>query len=185
MKLTCPACGATASLDVLIGHEGARDAVMVSMSLPAPLGGLLVQYLGLFRPPQRNLSLARVAGLLQELKPLIADAKIERGGRIWSAPQDYWKMALEEILAKRETLTLPLKTHGYLLTIIAGYSSKAEAKQESAVEARRAGNTQVGATATSKTVAQVLGKSATDKPAAELPEHLRKYTKKGSRDGNQ
>lgn len=180
MKLTCPACGATASLDVLIGHEGARDAVMVSMSLPAPLGGLLVQYLGLFRPPQRNLSLARVAGLLQELKPLIADAKIERGGRIWSAPQDYWKMALEEMLAKRETLTLPLKTHGYLLTIIAGYSNKAEAKQEATVEARRAGHTPIAATHPSF----VVRKQEADTPRTAMPTELKKYLRKGVNDGN-
>ena len=62
MKLSCPACGATASLDVLIGHEGARDAVVVSLTLYGPLGKLLVQSLGLFRPPSRNLSMDRVAG---------------------------------------------------------------------------------------------------------------------------
>lgn len=144
MKLTCPACGAVASLDVLIGHEGARDAVMVSLSLPAPLGGLLVQYLALFRPPKRALSFERVASLLQELKPMISDARIERGGRIWSAPQDYWHMALAEMISKRDKLTLPLKNHAYLLTIIAGYSSKAEAKQEAQTEAQRSGHTPVG-----------------------------------------
>ncbi|BBE51797.1 hypothetical protein OYT1_ch2281 [Ferriphaselus amnicola] len=153
MKTSCPACGATASLDVLLGNEGAREAVMAALAMPAPIGKLLIQYLGLFRPAHRNLSFDRVATLLNELLPLIAEAKIERNGRVWSAPQDYWRMALEEMLAKRETLTLPLKSHGYLLTIIAGYSSKAEAVQEAQSENTRAGRTPVGSVAARQPVA--------------------------------
>jgi hypothetical protein len=153
MKTSCPACGATASLDVLLGNEGAREAVMAALAMPAPIGKLLVQYLGLFRPASRNLSFDRVATLLNELLPLIAEARIERNGRLWSAPQDYWRMALEEMLAKRDSLTLPLKSHGYLLTIIAGYSSKAEAAQEAQSENARAGRTPVGSVAAHQPVA--------------------------------
>lgn len=144
MKTSCPACGAVASVDVLIGNEGAREAVMTALAMPAPIGKLLVQYLGLFRPAQRQLSFDRVANLLGELLPMIGEAKIERGGRIWSAPQDYWVMALNEMLAKRDALTLPLKSHGYLLAIIEGYSSKAEAKKEVQTESHRRGHTPVG-----------------------------------------
>lgn len=144
MKTTCPACGAAFSLDALIGNEGAREAVMTALAMPAPIGRLLVQYLGMFRPAQRQLSFDRVATLLGELLPMIVDAKIERNGRIWSAPQDYWVTAMNEMLAKRDALTLPLKSHGYLLAIIEGYSSKIESKKEAQVEASRAGRTHVG-----------------------------------------
>lgn len=181
MKTTCPACGATASLDVLIGSEGARDAVMAALAIPAPLGKLLVPYLALFRPAQRNLSFDRVANILNELLPMIAEAKIERGGRIWSAPQDYWAMGLSEMIAKRDALTLPLKSHGYLLTIIAGYSEKAEAKKEAQIEAQRGGRTPVG------------GAPAPAQPAPTAPAAPRKpmpaavkqaLNKGGSNDGN-
>ena len=145
MKLSCPACGAVASLDVLIGHEGAREAVMAAMAIPAPIGKPLVMYLALFRPPKRSLSFDRVAGLLRELQPMIEAARIERNGRSWSAPQEYWHMALAEMIAKRDNLTLPLKSHGYLLTIIEGYGNKAEARQEQQGEDRKAGRTPVGA----------------------------------------
>ncbi|WP_035384010.1 hypothetical protein [Ferriphaselus sp. R-1] len=157
MRTSCPACGATASLDVLLGNEGAREAVMAALAMPAPIGKLLVQYLGLFRPASRQLSFDRVATLLNELLPMIAEAKIERNGRTWSAPQDYWRMALEEMLAKPRGcpggITLPLKTHGYLLAIIAGYSSKAEGAQEARTEAKRAGHTPVGSVAAHQPVA--------------------------------
>ncbi|MDO8414159.1 MAG: hypothetical protein Q7S51_10270 [Gallionellaceae bacterium] len=141
MNATCPACGATMSLDVIIGHEGARAAVMIALKFPAPLGNLLVQYLALFRPATRQLSFDRVSNLLNELLPMIEAGKVTRSGRIWSAPQDYWKLALEDMLTKRDKLTLPLKGHGYLLAIIEGYGNKAEARQEAQTEARRGGRT--------------------------------------------
>lgn len=144
MKTSCPACGAAFSLDVLIGHDGARNAFMLALALPAPLGKLLVQYLGLFRPAKRQLSFDRATSLLGELQPMVDAARIERNGRTWAAPQDYWRQALEEMLVKRDKLTLPLKSHGYLLEIIAGYSNRAEARAEAREEDRKAGRTPVG-----------------------------------------
>jgi hypothetical protein len=183
MKTACPACGATFSLDTLLGNEGARDAVMAALAMPAPIGKLLVQYLALFRPAQRQLSFDRVANLLNELLPLIAAASIERNGRTWSAPQDYWQMALSEMIAKRDNLTLPLKSHGYLLAIIEGYSSKAEAKQEAHTEARKGGHTPVGST-----VAPVVKKQQTrprqEMPAAVLAAVGKSKLTKGDNDGN-
>ncbi len=178
MKTSCPACGAAFSIDVLIGNEGAREAVMAALAIPAPLGKLLVQYLALFRPAQRQLSFDRVANLLNELLPLIAEAKIERNGRIWSAPQDYWVAALNEMLAKRDALTLPLKSHGYLLAIIEGYSSKAESKQEASTEAKRGGHTQVGS-AVLKSVDQVLGPTK-EKPRSEMPASVKEVLRSNS-----
>lgn len=181
MKTTCPACGAMASLDVLIGHEGARDAVMAALALPAPLGKLLVRYIALFRPAQRNLSMDRLAGLLQELQPMIADAKIERAGRIWSAPQDYWKMALEDMVAKRDKLTLPLKSHGYLLAIIEGYGLKAECKAEQTKENQRAGRTPVGARPACEQQSQA--RPAPTKPRTQMPLSVKQILK-GVKNGN-
>lgn len=138
MRLSCPSCGAAMSLDVLITNDGARDAVMSAMALPAPLGKLLVQYMSLFRPAQRQLSFDRVASLLGELAPLIEAGRVTRNGRSWAAPHEYWKAAMEEILAKRDKLALPLKSHGYLLEIIVGFANKAESTAETKREQDRA-----------------------------------------------
>lgn len=137
MKLTCPSCGASMSLDIVLANEGAREAIMLALRMPAPIGKLLVQYVALFRPASRSLSFDRVAGLLSELLPMIEAARIERSGRTWAAPQEAWRAALDEILSKRDKLTLPLKSHGYLLEILAGYANKAEAKDEAKIEADR------------------------------------------------
>jgi len=145
VRLTCQNCGAVISLDAALGHDGAREAVQIALQLPSPLGKLLIQYVGLFRPAQRQLSMDRLASLLGELLPMIDTGKIERGGRIYSAPHTYWQQGLEEVLNKRESLTLPLKSHGYLITVIAGFADKAEAKQEAKAEERkRHGGLQTG-----------------------------------------
>lgn len=138
MKLSCPSCGALMSLDVLITNDGAREAVMAALALPAPLGKLLVQYVALFRPAQRQLSFDRLASILGELAPMIEAARVTRSARTWAAPIEYWKAAIEEMLAKRDKLTLPLKSHGYLLEIIAGYANKAEGATETKREQDRA-----------------------------------------------
>lgn len=128
------------TIDVLIAHEGARAAVLAALQLPAPLGKLLVQYLAMFRPPKRQLSWERVSTILEELRAPIAGAQIERHGRVWPAPQEYWRAALEQMVQLRDQkkLQLPLKSHGYLLEVIAGMSNKAEEKAEARGDTIRA-----------------------------------------------
>ncbi|MBZ0250882.1 MAG: hypothetical protein K8F93_14605 [Burkholderiales bacterium] len=134
------------TLDVLVAHEGAREAVLIALQLPAPLGKLLVQYLAMFRPGKRQLSWERVGTILGELRGPIERAQIERNGRAWPAPLDYWKAALEHMVQLRDAgrLQLPLKSHGYLLEVIVGMAHKAEGKAEAGEHARRAGITPVG-----------------------------------------
>lgn len=137
MKTKCPSCGAVTSLDVLLAHDGARDALLAALRMPAPLGVLVVKYLGLFRPATRELTFDRVASLLNELLPMIQDGQIERNGRTWPAPVPYWIDAIEDMLAKRDRLQLPMKSHGYLLEIISGISNQMEAKKEEKQEQQR------------------------------------------------
>lgn len=139
MKLKCPACGALASLDVLITAEGAREAVLVALQFPAPLGKRLIQYLALFRPASRDLSFDRVASLLSEILPDIQSGKIKRAGREWNLLQDYWLVGIDTVLAARDAgrLTLPLKGHGYLYEVLTTLVDKAEGQKEREIEASR------------------------------------------------
>jgi hypothetical protein len=140
MKLTCASCGAIASLDVMLSNESAREALLLAFKMPAPLGRLLVQYLGLFRPESRNLSFDRVAKLLGELQPLIDAGQFDRNHHTWAAPVDIWVAGIEAVLSKRHTIDLPLKSHGYLLEVMAGMCNRveaqAESKKEEAIKAR-------------------------------------------------
>ena len=138
MKTTCPACGAVNSLDALIGHDAARS-ILVRALEQTPAGKRLIRYVALFRPVKRQLSWDRTANLLSELLDMIEAGKVERHGRTWAAPGEYWLGALDEILARRDEgkLRTPLKNHGYLLEIMTGFADKAEAKQEAKQEEKR------------------------------------------------
>ena len=129
MRLTCPCCGAAHSLDVLLADQSAREAVIAALTLPSQLGERLLRYLSLFRPRERALSWERAARLLGELNAIVATGQIERDGRVYPAPLDYWRLAIDQMLDQRERLKLPLKTHGYLFEIIVGLSQKAEDRQ--------------------------------------------------------
>lgn len=143
MNLICPCCQAVFPIEAALNDLAGRQAIVEAFRL-TPFGDLLLGYIKLFTPPKRALSNLRMVKLLEELLPMIRAASIERNGRLWSAPHEYWRMALGEMIDKRDKLTLPLKSHGYLLTIIEGYSNKAEAKQEVQAEARKGGYTPVG-----------------------------------------
>ncbi|MDP3841067.1 MAG: hypothetical protein Q8Q81_00525 [Oxalobacteraceae bacterium] len=147
MRMTCPACGAEYTLDVLIAHDGAREALIEAMGLNLSLGKRLVQYLSLFRPAQRQLTMDRVASILKEISPAIKAARITRNGRDWVIPQESWAWALEEIVAKKSKLTLPLKSHGYLFEMLIAAADKLEGRAEAASEDRRRGVTVVGSVA--------------------------------------
>lgn len=139
MKLACPSCGALMSLDVVVAHDGAREAVQIALQLPAPLGKLLIQYLTLFRPAKRQLTLDRVADILSELLPMIIAGRIRRDGKDFAVAQVIWAAGLTEIMTrhKAKPLKTPLKSHGYLFEILISLAGSAEAKLEARLEQQR------------------------------------------------
>lgn len=132
MRVSCPACQAELSLDMLLASEEARAAVARLAAVSLPFGALVLRYLALFRPARRRLSIERLVSLLAELLPDIERGAIARKGRDWPAPHATWQAALDAVLAARDkgTLTTPLASHAYLYEVIAGLADKAEALAE-------------------------------------------------------
>lgn len=139
MRITCPACHAETSLEVIIGRETDARAVAAFMARHVQLGDVLVQYVALFRPAKRRLGLARMVSLIEELMPDIERGAIARKGRDWPAPAQSWRIAIGQVLLNRDkgTLTLPLTGHGYLYEVLQGVADKAEAQAEREGEAER------------------------------------------------
>jgi len=129
MKTRCPSCGAVLSLDALVAHDGAREALMTAFKLSGPLGAALVRYLALFRPATRELSMERVGKLLGEIVADIQAGRISRNGQVFEAPQAAWIWAIEQALIAREhgRLSTPLKGHGWLYEVISSYRPVATA----------------------------------------------------------
>lgn len=123
MRTRCPACGTTLSLDALIAHDGAREALAVVFKLSGTLGTAVVRYLALHRPEARELTMDRVARLLGEILPDIQAQRISRDGQVFEAPADAWVWAIEQSLAARDAgrLKTPLKGHGWLYEVISNY----------------------------------------------------------------
>lgn len=138
MQLICPCCQTAFPIEAGINDVNARNAIKRAFSL-TPIGDQLLAYVQLFKPESRVLSMTKLTKLLDELVEMIKEGKIKRNGRTWPAPQAYWQQAIDQMLSSRDQLNLPLKSHGYLFTIISGYADKTEGKVEEQSEARKVG----------------------------------------------
>lgn len=140
MRGVCPECGCTGDLIVFIPDGEARQAIAAALKVMPELEPLVLRYLGMFRPMQRGITMTRTVALLQQLATDMKRGQIERKGRLWVAPLGHWRAALEQITENRDSLQLPLKSHGYLYEILTGMADKSEARTESRIEQdRRAG----------------------------------------------
>lgn len=127
------------SLDVALTHEELRRAMHDLLLISLPLGSLVMRYVNLFRPAKNRLSGDRMARLVGELVPDIQRSAITHRGREWAMPIDGWKTGLETMLerASNGKLDLPLDSHAYLYTVLAGLAEKVEAQAEAEREAER------------------------------------------------
>ena len=137
MKTRCPCCGAENSLDALIGNDDARDAVLAVIAIGGELPKLAVQYIGLFRPAKTALTWARTAKLLNDILPDIRRGAIMRERVEYPAPAEAWLYGFRELLARRNAggLKLPLKSHGYLYEVIAGWQGQGLQRLPTATQA--------------------------------------------------
>lgn len=132
MRLTCPCCYGQFELDAALNADASRALLMTALRMPAPLATLIGNYLGLFRPRTRALTPEKMDRLLSELLPMLEGEYVIRDGLRRGCPLALWQQALAEILDARTAgkLTLPIKSHGYVLEIAAGLAEKQGAKAE-------------------------------------------------------
>lgn len=137
MKVTCPACGSGFDIDAAVSDADARRFVDLVAGLQPAIAKPLIQYLALFRPEKTGLRWSRMLTLAQELVPMIRDARITRNGTAYAVPIESWAAALSMLADRPKNLQLPLKSHGYLLEILASQAEKVAAKGERAIEESR------------------------------------------------
>ncbi len=133
MKTRCPACGATTSLDALLGHSEASQAFLSAINLVGDLAKPMIQYLGMFRSDSRDLTFDRASKLLNELAADINANQIKRGHHFYPAPQAAWIWAINTIIERRDQskLQLPFKNHGYLYEVLTSYKPEYAPVQDS------------------------------------------------------
>ena len=136
MKVRCPACGASMSLDVLIAHDGARETLIALTGISDDLVKAVLKYLTLFRPSEKDLSFNRVSKLLGELVPMIQAGEITRNRTIYPAPREAWVWAAERCVEARNAgrLKTPLTSHGFLLENITFWTPEKTAVRSTATD---------------------------------------------------
>jgi len=177
----CPVCRNALTWDVVFAHQGVRDAMLALVNAHSEGRKLLrplLSYVTLFAPAKTALRYERVASLSNELVEMIRPATIERAGRTWAAPVDYWRQGMEEVVNRAHGtsgLRLPLTSHGYLLEVVMGYANKSEAAAETVSEKQRAGHAGLGSLPGRPVTAQHGGpvKLNATLPKREMPHHIR------------
>lgn len=145
--ITCPACGIATPLESIIGHQGARDALLALATLhpsATRLPMLSVRYVGLFAPAKQKMRFDRLAAVLDEIKALISTGTVEWDGITYAAPLPYWMDAMEAMLARQAEMELPLRNHNYLRKVVSGNLRRDQAAAERKQEDQRTGRTQTG-----------------------------------------
>ena len=133
---TCQVCGAEESLDAMLarmiddGEVRRLIADVVTRSLA--LGGHVVRYLRLHKPPKHRLSTAKMRVVLAELVPAVVQGGFTRKGRDWAMGRDGWDAAFAAVFraADEGKLDLPLTGNAYLFEVAMRLADKAEAQQE-------------------------------------------------------
>lgn len=133
---TCAACGAEESLDTLlmrmIDDDEVRRLIADVVTQSLPLGGLVVRYLRLHKPPKQRLRMGRVREVLAELVPDMQAERIRRKGREWAVPRATWRVALQAVFDAHDagSLKTPLTSNAYLYEIAMRQADRAEAEAE-------------------------------------------------------
>lgn len=140
MICRCPNCGAANSLDSLVSDAEAAEVLKMLLELDADIGKAAIRYIGLFRPGKSQLSWARTAKLLNELLPMIKAQEAARDGVCFPAPTEAWIHGFNETVNARDQgrLKTPLKSHGYLYEILAGWVGQPSAGNQTNQPNRRA-----------------------------------------------
>jgi len=115
VNITCPNCALRFPLAAGANDADARRFAAMLGELPPVVGRPLIDYLGLFKPRKSGLRWSRM---------LIA-GEVRRDGRVLPASADIWADGLRQMADKRDRLTLPLKSNGYLRELVYGLADKA------------------------------------------------------------
>ena len=130
MNVTCPACAAKFDIDAAVSDADARRFCELVAGIHPSVAKPLIQYLGLFRPARTGLRWSRMLSLAQELEPMIRATRVTRNGMTYAVPLESWAAALSMLADRPKNLQLPLKSHGYLLEILANGAEKVAAREE-------------------------------------------------------
>jgi hypothetical protein len=135
-RVICPQCGNVFDLQQAWDDEEARRFVDLLSNLPPSLVKPFYCYIKLFKPSKQVLRWGRVIKIARELEPMIKEGYVLRNGSRFPVSTSMWEAAFNEMVGKN-SLTLPLANHGYLLEMLAKQANKVAAIHEEELEVKR------------------------------------------------
>lgn len=149
MKGVCQSCGAVAPLEWFLADGKYKQCLTVMSTIPREVSPVTVRYLGLFRPASgRAMSPDKTVRILGEIVALVTSGHVQVKGKVARpCPARIWAEAMEQMLAQRDALDLPMASHVYLLKVAYGLADAADAGAERKVrEAEQTGHRPPGGT---------------------------------------
>lgn len=137
MLLTCPSCGCRASAEIWNNDQYVRKFMAVIIGLPEPVASRLFDYCGLFRAPGANRAMAwkKALRVAEEMTALVKTGHVQAKGKVSRpCPPYVWGAGMDRMIEMASTgqLSLPMKSHNYLVSIAWQEADKADASAESA-----------------------------------------------------
>jgi len=139
MNGTCQTCGTTAPLTWFLSEVERRQICAVLVNVPKDVQEVVFHYLSLFRPATgRALQGKKATRLLMEIKELTGKGFVHVQGRVdRDCPARIWAQAMEQMVERREGLTLPLPNHIYLCKVAYDLAEQTNRQAETKTEAER------------------------------------------------
>lgn len=141
MRLTCPCCSEQFPFEAGLADEEGKQLAALFADMPPKMAKAVLSYLRLFSPPKRGLKMLKAIRLVEDLKHMVNEGSVTRDARTndrRQAPPALWVAGIEQMIAQRQKLTLPLETHLYLRAVVYGIAGDAAAVQALAPRAPKA-----------------------------------------------
>ncbi|MDH5524469.1 MAG: hypothetical protein OEY01_10825 [Desulfobulbaceae bacterium] len=115
MRLVCPGCGLTCSAEGWVNDAAIREMLVAMSTLAQPLPPAVLHYLSLFRPTSSAMSWSKALKLVREIAALTGTGNVQVQGQVSRpCPAPTWALAMDQMVAQRDTLKRPMKNHNYL-----------------------------------------------------------------------
>lgn len=138
MQMQCPCCGEQFPFEAGFADADGKQLAALFAKLDPKLGRAVLNYLRLFSPAKRGLRMTRAIRLVEELLALVEAGVVQRDARTTEskpAPPRLWTAGIEQMIAQRDRLSLPLESHNYLRAVVFGIAAD-PAQAQAAVPAK-------------------------------------------------
>lgn len=132
MNGTCQTCGTVAPIEWFLSETEHRLICAVLVELPKDVQAVVFHYLSLFKPVTGKAIQAKKAGrLLAEIKGMVAAGHVQIDRKVARpCPPRIWAQAMEQMIERRDRLSLPMPNHNYLKSIAWDLADQADAQAE-------------------------------------------------------